>query len=126
MADATVLLNYGFANFMAYTPSADELAPIPVTLGKTDTVQPVLEGGEAFVIEKAKAGELQTAVDLPETLSAPVEAGQRLGEMTVTAGGETLLTVPIVAANGAEALGLPDIFLTFVRGLAGEAQKVPE
>ena len=126
MADTTVLLNYGFANFTAYTPSADELAPIPVTLGKTDTVQPVLEGGEAFVIEKAKAGELQTAVDLPETLSAPVEAGQRLGEMTVTAGGETLLTVPIVAANGAEALGLPDIFLTFVRGLAGEAQKVPE
>ena len=89
-------------------------------------MQPVLEGGEAFVIEKAKAGELQTAVDLPETLSAPVEAGQRLGEMTVTAGGETLLTVPIVAANGAEALGLPDIFLAFVRGLAGEAQKVPE
>ena len=126
MADASALLNYGFANFTAYTPSADELAPIPVTLGKTDTVQPVLEGGEAFVIEKAKAGELQTAVDLPETLSAPVEAGQRLGEMTVTAGGETLLTVPIVAANGAEALGLPDIFLTFVRGLAGEAQKVPE
>ena len=32
MADASALLNYGFANFMAYTPPADVLTPVPVTL----------------------------------------------------------------------------------------------
>ena len=125
-ADASALLNYGFANFTAYTPSADTLTPIPVTRGRTDSVQPVLEGGEAFIVEKAKAGELQTTVDLPESLTAPVQTGQKLGEMTVSAGGETLLTVPIVAENGAEALSLPDIFFSFVRGIAGSAQKSAE
>ena len=40
---------------------------------------------------------MQTAFDLPETLTAPIQAGQRLGEMTVSAGGETVLTVPIIA-----------------------------
>ncbi len=87
-ADATALLNYGFANFTAYMPAADDLAPIPVTLGTAETVQPVLEGSDSFVIEKTRAGDMQTAFDLPETLTAPIQAGQRLGEMTVSAGGD--------------------------------------
>lgn len=122
-ADATALLNYGFANFTAYMPAADDLAPIPVTLGTAETVQPVLEGSDSFVIEKTRAGDMQTAFDLPETLAAPVQAGQRLGEMTVSAGGETVLTVPIIAKAGVDALGLPELLISFVRGLAGNAVK---
>lgn len=122
-ADATALLNYGFANFTAYMPAADDLAPIPVTLGTAETVQPVLEGSDSFVIEKTRAGDMQTAFDLPETLAAPVQAGQRLGEMTVSAGGETVLTVPIIAEAGVDALGLPELLISFVRGLAGNVVK---
>ena len=70
--------------------SYTHLAPIPVTLGTAETVQPVLEGSDSFVIEKTRAGDMQTAFDLPETLTAPIQAGQRLGEMTVSAGGETV------------------------------------
>ena len=114
-ADATALLNYGFANFTAYTPAADDLAPIPV--------QPVLEGSDSFVIEKTRAGDMQTAFDLPETLAAPIQAGQRLGEMTVSAGGETVLTIPSIAQAGVDALGLPELLISFVRGLAGNAVK---
>ena len=122
-ADATALLNYGFANFTAYMPAADDLAPIPVTLGTAETVQPVLEGSDTFVIEKTRAGDMQTAFDLPETLTAPVQAGQRLGEMTVSAGGETVLTVPIIAEAGVDALGLSGLLISFVRGLAGNVVK---
>lgn len=122
-ADATALLNYGFANFTAYMPAADDLAPIPVTLGTAETVQPVLEGSDSFVIEKTRAGDMQTALDLPETLTAPIQAGQRLGEMTVSAGGETVLTVPIIAEAGVDALGLPELLISFVRGLAGNVVK---
>lgn len=55
-ADATALLNYGFANFTAYMPAADDLAPIPVTLGTAETVQPVLEGSDSFVIKRREQG----------------------------------------------------------------------
>ena len=72
------------------------MEPIPVTLGTAETVQPVLEGSDTVVIEKARAEDMQTTFDLPETLAAPIQAGQRLGEMTVSAGGETVLTVPIM------------------------------
>lgn len=122
-ADATALLNYGFANFTAYTPAAEDLEPIPVTLGTAETVQPVLEGSDTVVIEKARAEDMQTTFDLPETLAAPIQAGQQLGEMTVSAGGETVLTVPIIAEAGVDALGLSGLLISFVRGLAGNVVK---
>ncbi len=97
MADATALLNYGFANFIAYTPPSDILEPIPVTLGDADFVQPVLEHEGALIMEKTKAGELETSLELPESVNAPVEAGQKLGELKIMSGGEIVLTAPVVA-----------------------------
>ena len=119
MADATALLNYGFANFTAYTPPADILTPIPVKLGRADSVQPVMEGGTSFIVEKAQAEGLETHLDLPDSLTAPVQAGQEIGNLTVTSGGETLLQVPLTAAEDIEAVTIPDLFLSLLGNLSG-------
>lgn len=119
MADATTLLNYGFANFTAYTPPQDALAPVPVALGKADSVQPVLQDESSFVIEKTQAGELETQIELPESLTAPVEAGQEIGSLTVTSGGQTVLRVPLAAAETVEAVTPPDLFRTLLGSLFG-------
>ena len=121
MADATALLNYGFANFTAYTPPQDALAPVPVALGKADSVQPVLQYESSFVIEKTQAGELETQIELPESLTAPVEAGQEIGSLTVTSGGQTVLRVPLAAAETVEAVTPPDLFRTLLGSLFGAA-----
>ena len=119
MADATALLNYGFANFTAYTPPQDALAPVPVALGKADGVQPVLQDESSFVIEKIQAGELETQIELPESLTAPVEAGQEIGSLTVTSGGQTVLRVPLAAAETVEAVTPSDLFRTLLGSLFG-------
>ena len=119
MADATALLNYGFANFTAYTPPQDALAPVPVALGKADSVQPVLQDESSYVIEKIQAGELETQIELPESLTAPVEAGQEIGSLTVTSGGQTVLRVPLAAAETVEAVTPPDLFRTLLGSLFG-------
>ena len=119
MADATTLLNYGFANFTAYTPPQDALAPVPVALGRADSVQPVLQDESSFVIEKTQAGELETQIELPESLTAPVEAGQEIGSLTVTSGGQTVLRVPLAAAETVEAVTPPDLFRTLLGSLFG-------
>ena len=119
MADATTLLNYGFANFTAYTPPQDALAPVPVELGRADSVQPVLQDESSFVIEKTQAGELETQIELPELLTAPVEAGQEIGSLTVTSGGQTVLRVPLAAAETVEAVTPPDLFRTLLGSLFG-------
>ena len=119
MADATALLNYGFANFTAYTPPQDALAPVPVALGKADSVQPVLQDESSFVIEKTQAGELETQIELPESLTAPVEAGQEIGSLIVTSGGQTVLRIPLAAAETVEAVTPPDLFRTLLGSLFG-------
>lgn len=120
MADASALLNYGFANFTVYQPPEDSLTPIPVTLGTAKTVQPVLQDAQSIVIEKEKAGDLETTLSLPDTIQAPVEAGQQIGELTVTSGGETLLTLPVVAADAVGALDIPTLLLEFLGRLSGD------
>ena len=120
MADASALLNYGFANFTVYQPPEDSLTPIPVTLGTAKTVQPVLQDAQSIVIEKEKAGDLETTLSLPDTIQAPVEAGQQIGELTVTSSGETLLTLPVVAADAVGALDIPTLLLEFLGRLSGD------
>lgn len=120
MADASALLNYGFANFTVYQPPEDSLTPIPVTLGTAKTMQPVLQDAQSIVIEKEKAGDLETTLSLPDTIQAPVEAGQQIGELTVTSGGETLLTLPVVAADAVGALDIPTLLLEFLGRLSGD------
>ncbi|MGI6181712.1 MAG: D-alanyl-D-alanine carboxypeptidase family protein [Agathobaculum sp.] len=123
MADATALLNYGFANFVSYTPQADLLQPIPVELGSEPSVQPVLENSDGLVIEKEKAAELETRLDLPEKLTAPVEAGQKIGELSILSGGEAILQVPLTAAETVQVKGLLDLLSDFWSGLFGQQKE---
>lgn len=115
MADATALLNYGFANFASYTPAADILAPVPVALGAADSVLPQMEEN-SLVVEKARLSTLETTVNLPESIAAPVEQGQKLGELIVAEGGQTLMVIPLYAAESVAAKGIGALF----RSLWGE------
>ena len=100
-ADARALLDYGFANYALVTVTPDEaLTPLPVTLGARSAVQPVLTGDNTLLLEKAAAGGLQKELALPESVSAPVNEGDRLGELRVTdANGETVAVLPILAGE---------------------------
>lgn len=119
MADASALLNYGFANFTVYTPPDDLLQPVPVQLGSADFVQPVLQSDQSIVVEKEKAAQLETQLNLPESLQAPITAGQQIGELIVTSGGETLMQLPITAAEDVEARSIPGLLLAFLGKLVG-------
>ena len=119
MADASALLNYGFANFTVYTPPDDLLQPVPVQLGSADFVQPVLQNDQSIVVEKEKAAQLETQLNLPESLQAPITAGQQIGELIVTSGRETLLQLPITAAEDVEARSIPGLLLAFLGKLVG-------
>ena len=118
MADATKLLNDGFANFAPYTPDLTEvLTPIPVAMGTQDTVALTAEGMGTVVVEKERAGGLTMQADLPEALEAPVEAGTQIGSGTVRDGEETVCTIPIKTAESVERLGFSEIFARLGRVL---------
>ena len=57
-------------------------------------------GCRVLVLEKERAAGLEQAVTLDaEEVEAPVEAGTVLGHLAVTAGGESVAEVPLVAGE---------------------------
>ena len=105
-ADAKTLLNYGFSTYALVNIQPEEPLPVlPVVLGTADTVSAVLpEEGRTLLLEKSQTGGLAQTVELPETVAAPVCAGDRLGTLTVSREGTVALAIPIVAGETVERL----------------------
>ena len=99
--DSAALLDYGFENFDVYNVVLEPLkpAPIPVKLGLEDTVEvdvPELKAAPQII----KAGEtpkVEQKVVLEKQLNAPVKKGQKVGTVTVSMDGKTLLEQDLVA-----------------------------
>ena len=81
---AKVLLNYGFANYATVTlPKVNSFENIPVLKGKTQFAVPeMLQGETTLLINKAEKGEVTYSVELEKELVAPVQKGQKIGEIS--------------------------------------------
>ena len=104
------MLDYGFANYALAQPQLSGNAFVPVTLGKQKSVGAVPAQADALLIDKAHKNSLVTEVSLDESVAAPVSKGQRIGTLTVRAGEQILLQVPMVAQEGVERLSFGDVF----------------
>ncbi|MBQ3055055.1 MAG: D-alanyl-D-alanine carboxypeptidase [Oscillospiraceae bacterium] len=108
---ASKLLDYGFANFALYDSTKNQsLSPVPVKLGAAQSVPAVFSGEPKVLVEKSRLSDVTHSITLVEEVHAPVEAGQTLGELSVTAGGEVLATVPILAQCSVERVGIKTVF----------------
>ena len=115
---AKALLDYGFANYALVTPQVPEdLGTVPVVLGTVDTITPVLETPQPILLDKGLQTQVETTVELAESVEAPVEQGQKLGTLTVTAGGQVVATVPIVAPERVERLTWWQMTVEILRGM---------
>lgn len=79
---AKALLNYGFANYALVDPMENlTIEPVPVVLGRQELVQVQAQGAGTILIDKALAGSVTCAVELDESVTAPVLKGQQLGTL---------------------------------------------
>ena len=105
------LLNYGFSGWALVTPAPSEpLPPVAVDLGTRRTVRPVPEGSDPLLLPRADAGKVTTALDLPDQVPAPVEAGQTLGSLTVLVDGKEKARIPLTAEEAVPRLSPWQVF----------------
>lgn len=114
---AKALLNYGFSNYALVTPEPGELPAVPVTLGTAAEITPVLADETPILIGKALAAGVETNVRVDGSVTAPVEAGQTLGTLTITSGGQTIAERDLIAPEAVGALRWGDVFLQMLRAL---------
>ena len=118
-ADASGLLNFGFANYAVVGLGEGEngAEEIPVILGRQDCVKVELAENAQVLIEKAQAPKVEKQLVLAESLEAPVEKGQKVGTLVFSLEGEQLAEVPVVAADAVERLGTMDIYGDILKSL---------
>lgn len=106
-ADATKLLDYGFANYAISKSlvSEEELPPLPVEKG----VQPFVEIGVSqdfnILLEKSKISSIEKNITLPSSVSAPLRQNDKVGEVEFFIDGASIGKADIVAKSDVGGLG---------------------
>ena len=106
-SETSRMFDYGFENFTYKTilQKSEPIKDVTVTLSKTDHValRPAKDI-EALMPKGLDAEHLERTVTLDaETVEAPVEAGQKLGTLTLSYDGTVYGTVDLLAMNAVEA-----------------------
>lgn len=106
-ADATTLLNYGYANYQIYKDTdadREKLSEIPVKGGVETWLLPVYEKDYAYLLMNGESlTEIEKRLELPEEIQAPVEKGQILGTLNYYHGNEKMGEINILASETIEA-----------------------
>ena len=112
------LLDYGFANYAVINPTLEDAQPIPVKLGKADTVSAILGETGGILLEKMQKSSVSMELSVEESVTAPVSQGQRLGKLTVKSGDQILREIPLVASEGVQRMDFGDLFGMVLRRAA--------
>ena len=113
-ADASALIEYGFSNYMLCPVADSALPPVKVEGGVVDSVQPVVSGDGYVLLPRSDALGLQRSVELPDSVTAPVPEGGKLGEIVLSSGSQQLARVPLTASCGVERLSAPGVVLRLI------------
>ena len=95
------LLDYGFANY-AIEKGREKgyaMGEVPVEKGMTDTVEAVVAEEISVLVPKGKEAQWETRTELLPAVSAPVEAGTKVGELVYLRDGEEVGRVELTAGE---------------------------
>lgn len=95
--DAKALLNYGFSQYGLYQETPPSPSPVKVLKGLQDTVRPVPAEAPAFLVPKGEEKNITYTVTLPQSVAAPVEAGQKLGSLDYSLNGKPIGSINLIA-----------------------------
>ena len=99
---AKTMLNYGFANFRLLPLEKPEIPAIPVKNGVAEQVTVDTVIPKSLLVERSFSKQPECTVELPEYIEAPVEAGDEIGSVTWSAGGDAVYSAGVYAAETVE------------------------
>ena len=105
--EAQKMLNYGFQNFTLLTlfEAGQVLAQLPVWKGAQNLLPVVAAQTATMLIARHDVNQVHRASELPNTVVAPVEKNQVLGQYVISLGDKQLRSVPLQASIGIEKAG---------------------
>ena len=114
-ASAKSLLDYGFANYAVNTQitAGDEVQKIAVEKGVDKEVGVVAGDSCSTLVKKGQEDNITKEIKIDETITAPIEAGQKIGTMTISRDGEVIADIDLNASSAVEKKGIGLIIRDF-------------
>lgn len=120
-SSARSLLDLGFATYrMDISASKGEfIDEVTVKKGVNETVRAVYADDFSRLVRKDDTEETEKQTELYENVTAPIKAGQKIGEMHFFRGGSEIGSVDITAEDTVEKKGIADFMRMFFGKLIG-------
>ena len=131
-ASAKSLLDYGFANYAVNTQitAGDEVQKIAVEKGVDKEVGVVAGDSCSTLVKKGQEDNITKEIKIDETITAPIEAGQKIGTMTISRDGEVIADIDLNASSAVEKKGIgliiKDFFTTIFFGSNNDTEENSE
>ena len=131
-ASAKSLLDYGFANYAVNTQitAGDEVQKIVVEKGVDKEVGVVAGDSCSTLVKKGQEDNITKEIKIDETITAPIEAGQKIGTMTISRDGEVIADIDLNASSTVEKKGIgliiKDFFATIFFGSNNDTEENSE
>lgn len=131
-ASAKSLLDYGFANYAVNTQitAGDEVQKIAVEKGVDKEVGVVAGDSCSTLVKKGQEDNITKEIKIDETITAPIEVGQKIGTMTISRDGEVIADIDLNASSAVEKKGIgliiKDFFATIFFGSNNDTEENSE
>lgn len=106
--DAQRLLEYGFSSFVrrSLVQRGSVVTVVPVLGGRSENVTAVPAGDLTVTVRREHEGLIELSVDLPDSVSAPVRSGAKLGKLVASIDGSEIGSVDLIAQETVRRRGL--------------------
>lgn len=113
---ATALLDYGFANYAVADENtvALQLPAVPVLGGTEKNLQTEIEN-LSFIVKKGNQTRIETRLELPESVKAPIEEGEKIGEAVFLIDGQEAARKDVLARSAVPRIRLHQMYLNLLR-----------
>lgn len=115
---ASNLLDFGFAEYAVVAPQIDEaqITPVKIKNGKVKSVVPIYNQTDKLLVKKGDINIIY-AYEIEDSVSAPVENGAELGEISIKNGDDVIKTITLVSPKAIEKISFNYILIEMLRNI---------
>ena len=113
---AREMLDFGFANYTLYQDPAVALEDVPVYSGTKDFLT-VYSSGFSILVSKDNNKKIEKRYEIPSYISAPVNSGDKIGEILYILDGKELGKADITVSEGAERITVIALFFRILKNI---------
>lgn len=108
---ASNMLDYGFANYQIIVPEIDEtqISTVKVINGIEKSVMPIYDETDKILVKKGEE-DITYEYKTEPSVSAPVKSGDKLGEIIIKSGNETIRTVKLYSGKNIDKISFSYVF----------------